>query len=426
MSPTTDALLAATPATWPLAGLASALGLGLLVGLVRERRKPELAVVAGLRTHAVVALAGAVAWGLHVAVFVVLLGGVALFAAMSYRQTREADPGLTGELTLLLTALLGGLALTAPALAGGLGVLLAVLLEAKPVLHRFSREVLSAREVHDGLLLLASALVVLPLLPDVAVDPWGVLRPRAVWRLVVLVMAVGMVGHVALRLVGARWGLPVAGFFSGFVSSTAAVAGFGQRARETPALRTSAVSAALLSNLASLLLLLGVVGSLSPELLRASAWPLGAAAAVLLGGGALGLWRAPVDAASLPTREPTASAFRLGHAVALALAITGVLLGAAWLQDLYGGRGALVAATLAALAEWHAAAASVAQLARGGQLTLEQARLGLVLMLGASVLAKSAVAFVAGSRGYAWRVAAGLLATLLAAVAGLAWAAAIG
>lgn len=422
MSATTDALLAATPSAWPLAGLASALGVGLLVGLVRERRKPEQAVVAGLRTHAVVALAGAVAFGLHLAVFVAVLLAVGGFAAMGYRQTRATDPGLTGELALLLTALLGGLAIPAPALAAALGVLLAALLEAKPALHRFSRELLSEREVHDGLLLLASALVVLPLLPDVAVDPWGVLRPRAVWRLVVLVMAVGMVGHVALRMVGARWGLPVAGFFSGFVSSTAAVAGFGQRARETPALRTSAVAAALLSNLASLLLLVGVVASLSPALLRASAWPLGLAAAVLAAGGLLGLWRAPSDAASLPAREATAGAFRLGHAIVLALAITGVLLAAAWLQDAYGGRGALVAATLAALAEWHAAAAGLAQLAHGGQLSIDDARLGLVLLLGASVLAKSVVAFAAGSRGYAWRVVAGLLAMLLAAVLGLAWA----
>src|SRR3546814_12707752 len=71
--------------------------------------------------------------------------------------------------------------------------------------------------------LLASALVVLPLLPSTAVDPWGVLRPDAIWRLVVLVMGVGVLGHIAQRAAGTRWGLPLAGFFAGFVSSTAAV-----------------------------------------------------------------------------------------------------------------------------------------------------------------------------------------------------------
>src|SRR3546814_980244 len=56
---------------------------------------------------------------------------------------------------------------------------------------------------------------------------------------------------IALRAVGARWGLPAAGFFAGFASSTAAVAGFGGRVREQPGVLVPAVAAALLSNLAS-------------------------------------------------------------------------------------------------------------------------------------------------------------------------------
>src|SRR3546814_15492298 len=84
------------------------------------------------------------------------------------------------------------------------------------LLHHFSRVLLSEQELHDGLVLLASALVVLPLLPSAAVDPWGVLRPDAVWRLVVLVMGVGVLGHIAQRAAGTRWGLPLAGSFARF------------------------------------------------------------------------------------------------------------------------------------------------------------------------------------------------------------------
>jgi uncharacterized membrane protein (DUF4010 family) len=69
------------------------------------------------------------------------------------------------------------------------------------------------------LLLAGAALVVMPLLPDHAVDSWGVLVPTRLWRMVVLILAVGMAGHLASRIVGARWGLPLAGFLSGFASS---------------------------------------------------------------------------------------------------------------------------------------------------------------------------------------------------------------
>src|SRR5690606_33461392 len=96
-------------------------------------------------------------------------------------------------------------------------------------------------------------------------------------------------GHVALRLVGNRWGLAVAGFFAGYVSSTAAVAGFGQRVRETPGLRSAAVGAALLANLASVSLFVPVLLAVSPGLLPVVGLELAAAGVVLLAGGLLGL-----------------------------------------------------------------------------------------------------------------------------------------
>ena len=182
---------------------------------------------------------------LGLAVFVVVVAMAGLFAAMSYRLSRAEDPGLTGEITLVLTTLLGGLALGLPALAGGLGVVVAALVYLKAPLHQLARERVSEAEVRDGLVLLASALVVLPLVPDRSIGPFDVFNPAMLWKLVVLVMAISALGHVALRLVGNRWGLAVAGFFAGYVSSTAAVAGFGQRVRETPALRSPAVGAAI-------------------------------------------------------------------------------------------------------------------------------------------------------------------------------------
>jgi uncharacterized membrane protein (DUF4010 family) len=402
-----------------LPGLAAALGLGMLIGIERERRKdeeePEAA--AGVRTHALLALAGAVAgvlgpWALAVAGF----GVVALTVASYVRTSSTGNAGLTAEIAILLTFLLGVLAMSQPLLAVSLGVAAAVLLASKQWLHRVTRELISEREMRDLLLLAASALIVLPLLPDQPIDPWDVLVPSSIGRLVVLVMAVGAAGHVALRLIGARWGLPLAGFFAGFASSTAATAGFGQRARDTPELRTAAAAAALFANLASLLLFAMVIGAGAPALLAAMRWPLLAAGVVLVAAAALGLWHAPRDAKSLPD-EPQARAFRLSHALIFAAVVVGVLLLSAWLQRLFGDAGALVAATLAALAELHAAAASLAQLSSGGGMGIPHARWGMLALLAASVLSKSILAFVSGGVSYGLRVSAGLVAMLVAATA---------
>jgi uncharacterized membrane protein (DUF4010 family) len=402
-----------------LPGLAAALGLGLLIGVERERRKSEGkddAVAAGVRTHALVALCGAAAYLLGPGVLVLGAMAIAALAVTSYLRSPAGEMGLTGEITLVLTYLLGALALQEAMLAVALGVLVAVLLASKQWLHRLTRELISEQEMRDLLLLAGAALIVLPLLPTEAIDPWGVLKPFSLGKLVVLVMAVGAAGHVALRMIGARWGLPIAGFFAGFASSTAATGGFGQRAKATPELRTAAVAAALFANLASLILFAIVLGTGSTTLLLAVKWPLLAAGAVLAAAGALGLWRSSRKADDLP-EHPQARAFRLSHALIFAAIVAAVLLLSAWLHSLFGDRGALVAGSLAALAELHAAAASLAQLSAGEGIGLAQARWGAIALLGASVLAKSALAFASGGTGYGVRVAAGLVAMLAAAVA---------
>ncbi|HEY0506174.1 MAG TPA: DUF4010 domain-containing protein [Lysobacter sp.] len=394
-------------------GLLTAIAIGLLIGVVRERlHSGDGPIMAGVRTHAMVAIASGVAASFGGMVLVAVVLAVAALAVAAYVRTREQDPGLTGEMALLVTAMLAALAQAEPGIAGALAVIGAVLLFAKQPLRRFARHIVSERELQDALLLAASALVILPMLPDEPVDPWGVLVPSKLWRLVVLVMAVGMLGHIALRTVGARWGLPVAGFFSGFASSTAAVAGFGQRTRDEPDLTAGAASAALLANLASLLLMVGIIATASPALLRASAWPLAAAAGMLAVAAAIGLQRQG-KSPQLPD-EPEARAFKLSHGLLLALMIALVLVLSAWLRSVFGDMGALATAVLVALVELHASAASIAQLSAAGGLSMQHAQWGVVGLLAASGLAKTVLAFASGNRRYALHVGAGLVAMAVA------------
>lgn len=252
-------------------GLAVALGVGLLVGIERERRKlqGETRAAAGVRSFASVALLGAVCALLNPWLLAAVALGLGALVVASYQQTSHNDPGITTEVALLLTYVLGALALQERGLAAGLGAALALLLAARAPMHRFSRELISESELADGLLLAASALVILPLLPNHTVGPYAVINPWKVWLLVVLIMAISAAGHIALRMVGTRWGLAAAGFFAGYVSSTAAIAGFGERLRQDPALLRPIVGAAMLSNLASLSLFVPLLLSTAPDLLLA-------------------------------------------------------------------------------------------------------------------------------------------------------------
>jgi len=148
-------------------GLMAALGSGLLIGLERERHKGRghaggrEAEPAGLRTFTIAALAGALAHGLAVPGLVAVGAlAVTVLAAMAYFRSSERDPGLTTEMALLATYLIGVLCVQAPLLGAPAAVTLTALLSARTALHRFATRMLREDELHDGLLLAALALVV--------------------------------------------------------------------------------------------------------------------------------------------------------------------------------------------------------------------------------------------------------------------------
>ena len=94
----------------PVLGLAVALGVGLLIGTERERRKGQGddREVAGVRSFAVAAVGGALAQSLPVPGLVVV-GAllVAMLAAIAYFKSRSKDPGLTTEMALFVTYMIG-------------------------------------------------------------------------------------------------------------------------------------------------------------------------------------------------------------------------------------------------------------------------------------------------------------------------------
>jgi len=106
--------------------------------------------------------------------------------------------------------------------------------------------------------------------------------------------------------------------------------------------------------------------------------------------------------------------FRFSHALTFALIVAALTFIAAALAAWIGPRGAMAAAALSATAELHAAVATLAsQFSRDG-LEAGEARWWMLALLTASLIAKSVIAWVSGGKAYGGRVAAGLLAALVA------------
>jgi uncharacterized membrane protein (DUF4010 family) len=400
-------------------GFLVALGIGLLIGIDRERKKGEgpARQAAGLRTFALAALLGAVAIvaGGELLLAAAALGVVA-FAGLSYWRARDSDPGLTTETALVLVTLLGGLAIREPAFAAGLGVVTAVLLAARSALHRFVLAVLSDQESRSLLIFAAATLVVLPLLPDHAIGPYGALNLRTIWIVVILVMAVSALGYIAVRLLGARYGLPLAGLAAGFISSIATIGAMGARARREPALLLPAVAGAVLSSIATTVLLAILIAATSLETLRAFYLPLVfSGAAALFYGGVFTLWALRHTAED---HEAPGSAFSVRTALSFAAILAVVLLVAAAAQDWFGEAGVLVAAASAGFADTHSAAVSVAALVEEKRITAPLAVIPILAAITTNTISKMIFAVSAGGRAFALYVIPGLVLLVVAAWVG--------
>lgn len=394
-----------------LIGISVALGIGLLIGAERERRKDSSPSrsAAGIRTFAVVALMGAVGFmlgGIELLALVVLVVGAG--ALIAYQKSRELDPGLTTEFALVLNCMLGAMAMRNGVLAAGVAVVLALLLAARSRMHHFVRTVLTEQELHEFLLFAAIALIALPLAPDRFMGPFGALNPRALTTLILAVMGISAAGYVGMRWLGPKYGLPLAGFASGFVSSAATIHAMGGRARLDASLMAPAVAGAVLSSIATIIQMSLVIALVQPALLLAMAWPLA------LGGAAASLYGLVFFMRSIrDTRQHEAMeagrAFDLRTSIGFTVLLGAVMTASAGLNAWLGDAGILLGAAVSGFADAHATAASAASLMAAGKIQASQAIIPILLGLTTNTVTKAIVAFNAGGLAYASKIVPGLV-----------------
>lgn len=397
-----------------------ALGLGLLVGLQRERVATQLA---GFRTFGLTAVLGTVcaqlapelgAWLPVAGLFALAAVTVAAnhLEARSREPEEKHDPGLTTEVALLLLYLVGVYLVAGRqevAIVVGAGT--AVLLYLKPQLHGLAGR-LGEDDFRTIMQFALISLVILPILPDRSWDPYGVLNLQQIWFMVVLVVGLGIAGYVAYKLFGETKGMLVAGLLGGMISSTATTVSYARRTRESPEQSRAAGLVILLASGVVFVRVLVELAVVAPAVLRQAAAPFG----ILLAAFTLviaGLWwhgsreSEPVAPPGNPSQLRPALVFGLLYAAVLFLV--------AAVNDFFGAQGLWVVAALSGLTDMDAVTLSLGRMATAGQLPAGSAwRLITVASLSNLAFKVAAVAFL-GSRKLLARVAFGY--AVVAAVA---------
>lgn len=376
-----------------------ALGLGLLVGLQKERTSSPLA---GLKTFGLASLLGAVAalvsaetggWVLA-AGLIGIVGVMAIGNAIQIRE-RDATPGQTTEVAILVMYVVGALTVVGPtAVAIVVGGAVAVLLHLREELRGLVTR-MSDRDVRAIMQFVLVSLVILPVLPNRTFGPFQVLNPYNIWLMVVLIVGLNLVGYAGFRWLSNRSGTAVAGLLGGVVSSTATAFAYARNARSGDvSARTGALIIWMASSVVYVRILIEI-GAVAPRFLPAAAGPMLVMLGVFTAITAL-IWRNVADGGESPLepKNPT----HLNAAIVFAALYAGVLLAVAAAEAYLGDAGLYATAVISGLTDIDAITLSTARMVASERLNES---VGWRLIVAASLsnmVFKVGIAWVLGGR----------------------------
>ncbi|WP_045379082.1 MgtC/SapB family protein [Vibrio campbellii] len=388
-----------------------ALLLGAIVGTQRGwvmRNSVEGSRVAGIRTFSLVGLLGGLV-GILANLYTPLLLGFALIAlvilaciAFVIQQKKSEDISITGVVSLVITFVLGSLAVSGEAaLAAAAAVITAVVLDNKKELHQALQR-LQEYELDAALRLLLISIVLLPLLPNQAYGPWKALNPYEIWWMVVLIASISFVGYFAIKIGGAKRGILFTSVFAGLSSSTALTLQFSHLSREQANISPLLASGILLSCGTMFPRLLIVLSVINPQLVTL----LGPIVLVMMAALYLPAWwiwrRSEVEQIEQPNKQTNPLALQSALFFGVVLAVIMLLSHA--LSDLFGSAGVLILSALSGITDVDAIS-----LALGRQstqtLSVETAALGILIAASVNTVVKMGMVVAIGDKALWRRVA---------------------
>jgi uncharacterized membrane protein (DUF4010 family) len=413
--------------------MALACGIGLLIGLERGWRTRDASPgsrTAGVRTFAIAGLLGGIAGALargadgRLSVPGSLLVGLsfAAFAAIFTLFVRDenraankfsATTAIAGLLTFMLGvyALMGNVLVAAATAVAATGVLIV-----REDLHQWVKKI-TLDEFQSVLVIMAMTLIALPIVPDRPIGPWGGVNPREIWIIAIVLAAISFGGFVAIRALGERRGVLVAGAMGGIVSSTAVLFANARAAAAGQGTARLLAAGAALATAISYVRVIAVIGALNPALLAIAGPPIAAGALAALAFCVIAVGRRHGAARSQPTVE-FHNPFGFLAVVGMAALMGAVMLAGRVFSERFGTSGAVVTAAVTGLFDVDAMTVSMSRLAPR-YLTADTAGLAILIGVASATLGKIAIAAVLGRGRFA--LAVGGMSLCCVALGALTW-----
>lgn len=383
--------------------LAIAFGLGMLVGLQRQKSDHEMA---GVRTFTLISLMGVVSAFLARDFdnpFLLPLLGLCITALLvtanviKLKKLNDTDIGQTTEVAALLMFVVGAyLVMGDRTVAVIVGGTIAILLYVKEHLHKFI-ENLKEKDLAAIMTFAGISLVILPLLPDKTYGPLDVLNPRNIWFMVTLIVGISVVGYFIYKYVGKKVGIISNGILGGLISSTATTVSYARKTKDAEAINKMAAFVITAASAVALIRVLVEVGVVIPEKLPELILPL-VTVFVLMALLCVGLFYFISKNGSDEEMPEPKNPAQFKSALIFGLLYGGILLAVAFTKQEFGNDALYVVAIISGLTDVDAITLSLSQLMKGGSLNTSAGWRLILLASLSNLLFKGIMAAVLGTR----------------------------
>jgi uncharacterized membrane protein (DUF4010 family) len=387
-----------------LYGFLVALGIGILVGIERERdqsRKEEFRV-AGVRTFTLIALLGATSgliFQYNAMLSVAVFAGVIILVASGYYISgiRSQLIGQTTEIAELMVFSLGYLSFFpgTRSISVMIAIVVALTLALKENIHGFAHEI-KEYELLDTLKFAVITFIILPLLPDQAIDSWGIFNPRQIWLLVVLISGISYLGYIMIKALGVNQGSAITGFLGGLSSSTALTTAMARRAKENTDLIKPSVFAAVIASTVMFPRMLFEIAVLNPDL-NSRLFP---SAALMFFAGVIACLLIINRRENISKKIDLKTPFALKPALKFAAFFLLILALQHFAVKLYGTAGVYAISFFSGLVDVDAITLSSAKMAASGQLSETVALNSILIAAISNTLMKTMYAYLLGGKEF--------------------------
>ncbi|MDD2828784.1 MAG: MgtC/SapB family protein [Sulfuricurvum sp.] len=381
---------------------ALSLVLGFLIGLQREMHtiySHKNQDFGGARTFSMIALFGFLSSWLtpfypYFFLIASLLLGLLLIAAYIVNSISVSEKGSTTEFAALVTFIIGAmLNIVPPIFPVFIAIVVLSILNLKETIQVY-QQTITKQDLGAAILFLVMTFVILPILPDKAIDPMGLFNLYRIWLMVVLVAGISFFGYITIRLLGSTHGIGVAGLFGGLVSSTAVAMSMARRVHENGFLtKNFAIGISLASSL--MLIRIGIeIWVINPDLIHPLILPI--IMGSVFGYGYIGYLYLTSKRENIPQNIELKNPFDLKEALLMGLLFGATLALIALANRYLGGSGVYAVAAVSGVADVDAIILSLSSLAKNG-LSPSIAHYAILIAVLSNSIAKMGLVFFLGN-----------------------------